>query len=136
MIVRPTTVGVRAIVTNDSKQILLVKHTYTNEWHLPGGKVSKGENLLDALKRELSQEIGLEKINNIELLGTFSNFYEFKSDYISVFIINDFDIKKVDHFEIEKISFFEINNMPTNISPGTKRRIEEYIENKKLDYKW
>ena len=42
-IFKPITLGVRAVVVNDKNEILLVKHTYQNNWFLPGGGVDKGE---------------------------------------------------------------------------------------------
>jgi ADP-ribose pyrophosphatase YjhB (NUDIX family) len=52
---------VRAILEKEGK-ILLLKRTKPNEtyWVFPGGGVEAGENLEDALKREVFEETGLE----------------------------------------------------------------------------
>ncbi|MGB1242502.1 MAG: NUDIX domain-containing protein [Chitinophagales bacterium] len=125
---RPTTVGVRAIVLNDKRQVLLVKHTYTNDWYLPGGKVDKNESLIVAVKRELKEEIGITQIEDIEQFYTYSNFFEYKSDYITVFIVQNFNSKNRIHFEIEEFGYYGFEEIPINISKGTKRRLKEFFE--------
>jgi ADP-ribose pyrophosphatase YjhB (NUDIX family) len=135
-IIKPTTIGIRAIIENQENQILLVKHNYASQWYLPGGKLKKGEDLLKGLERELIQEIGMSNFKVSRLLGTYLNNYESKFDYISVFVIKEFSISAKKHFEIEKITYFDNNNLPKNISPGTKRRINEYLGNKEINYIW
>ncbi len=52
-------VAVGGIVLNDKGQILLVK-THNYRWVFPGGQVEEGENLIEALKREIREESGIE----------------------------------------------------------------------------
>lgn len=47
------------IVLNDRQEILLVK-TYNSGWVFPGGQVEVGENVIDAVKREIMEEAGVE----------------------------------------------------------------------------
>lgn len=49
---------VRAIVINKQGRALLVK--YAGLYMLPGGKIDEGENELQALKREILEESGIE----------------------------------------------------------------------------
>lgn len=125
-VTKPVTVGVRILLIQNNK-VLLVKHTYDKAWYLPGGGVKKGESYKEAICRELKEEIGVE-LNNIELFGVYNNFYENKSDNIIVFKSDNFKIKNKNSIEIEKIKFCEINNNLTELSPGTKRRLKEYLE--------
>lgn len=47
------------IVTNENNEILLVK-TYNAGWVFPGGQVEVGENVIDAVKREVMEEAGID----------------------------------------------------------------------------
>ena len=49
------TVGVSAVLSNPHGQVLLVR-TAKAGWELPGGRVEPGEDLLDALRREIAEE--------------------------------------------------------------------------------
>jgi len=53
------TVG--ALIFNGSDEVLMVRtHKWSHLWGIPGGKIRWGEPALDALKRELREETGLE----------------------------------------------------------------------------
>lgn len=53
------TVG--ALLCNDEGQLLMVKtHKWGHRWGIPGGKIRRGESSLDALRREVREETGLE----------------------------------------------------------------------------
>lgn len=47
-----------AVVKNPSGSVLILQHT-TGKWLLPGGKINKGENWMDGMKRELREELGI-----------------------------------------------------------------------------
>ena len=47
------------VITNEKKQILLAKRYKQDAWQLPQGGIDKGETELEALYRELEEEVGL-----------------------------------------------------------------------------
>ena len=73
-------VMVVAAVVLREKKILCVRKTQntkeyiSSKWEFPGGKVEHGENQIQALKREIREELQLE-IENIEFLMTVEHTY-------------------------------------------------------------
>lgn len=53
-------VTVDGIVENNNNEILLVKHRHHGVYTIPGGQVEVGENLMDALVREIKEETGID----------------------------------------------------------------------------
>lgn len=134
---RPTTKGVRAVLTNEKGEVLLVKHKYTDGWYLPGGKVKKKESDIDALHRELGEEVGTTNLEVLEKLGEYVNHQEYKKDTISVFVARHLDkLTPKKHFEIGEMGFFDVEKLPEKTSPGTKRRIEEFLNKKPKQEIW
>ena len=135
-IVRPVTRGVRAIVVNQNEEILLVAHTYQEGWFLPGGKVGGKENDENALRRELSEELGIQITATPRQFGEYENIYEYKKDTIVVCVVDSFTQVSKKHFEVEKHGFFKPEMLPEKTSPGTRRRIEEWLGKRQTNNQW
>ena len=132
------TIGVRALLI-DNGRVLLVKHSYLPHWYLPGGGVEAGESPLKALRRELREEININLTRDPELLGFYYNNQEKRDDYIAVYVCHHFDgVAQIlpDQFEIEKLEWFELEDLPMGLSPGTQRRIGEFLKTKSSNDKW
>lgn len=67
------------IITNDKKQILLGKRNNRpakHFWFVPGGRINKGEKLIDAIARISEREIGFAiNPDDSVFLGPFEHFY-------------------------------------------------------------
>ena len=66
---RGATLGARALVIDGAGRIFLIKHSYVDGWHLPGGGVETGETLLEALARELAEEGNIQLGSAPQLYG-------------------------------------------------------------------
>ena len=135
-LVRPITRGVRAIVANGMGHVLLVRHNYGEGWLLPGGAVRKNEDCETALRRELEEELGITDISIVNRLGEYRNTYEYKIDTIVVIAVGSFALEKKRHFEIEGWDFFDPRALPEGVSPGTRRRVEEWLGQKDSSNEW
>ncbi len=71
--------GLKAIIINDKKEILLLKVEANNRpdysiheeyWDFPGGQIDYGETIEQGLKREIFEEIGITKIKIHELISS------------------------------------------------------------------
>lgn len=94
---------------------------YPNTWHLIGGGVDDGESLIDAIKREIKEEAGIE-VEISRSLG-FDEDYEpnkhgeithyiflvFLAKYVSGEIKADDDIVKLEWISKDKLSEIELN---------------------------
>jgi 8-oxo-dGTP pyrophosphatase MutT (NUDIX family) len=119
------TVGVRLVLEKD-QAVLLVKHTYQVDWYLPGGGVKKGETIEGAARREAAEELGAA-LGDLHLFGVYTNFYEGKSDHVVVFSCDDLTLTGKTDREIASFCFFRFDELPGDVSPGSLRRIREYI---------
>jgi len=70
-------VAVDGIVENNNNEILLVKHRQRQYWTMPGGQVEVGENLIDALVREIKEESGIDaEVNKLICVSSNTCTYE------------------------------------------------------------
>lgn len=78
---KPTfNVGLKAVVLNAKNEMLLLQrsadNTVAGKWDIPGGRMSFGESLDEALKREVKEESGLD----VERIGAVLNVCTFLRD--------------------------------------------------------
>lgn len=133
------TLGVRGLVTNEAGKVLLVRHTYTPGWYLPGGGVERGETCETALRRELAEEGGVALIDMPTLLGVFSNHRNFPNDHVLLYKIEPkaWEACDTDHAgEIAEIMWCDPRMLPNDITAGTAKRIEEWLGGLKPPQHW
>ncbi len=124
LIFRPVTLGVRVMMIRN-RQVLLVRHTYQDGWFLPGGGVKQGETFEQAAQREAFEEVGA-RMKDLQFVGIYSNFSEWKSDHNVVFLSKDFAASQKHDREIAESRFFPLESLPETLWPGHRRRLEEY----------
>jgi ADP-ribose pyrophosphatase YjhB (NUDIX family) len=126
---RGLTVGVRALVLDRSGRVLLIEHSYSAGWHLPGGGVQAGETIRDALARELKEEANVALTGPAELHGVFFNRKASRRDHVFLFVVREWRQEAPPRPSLEVInrSFFAPDALPAETTPGTRARIAEVV---------
>lgn len=105
----------KALIRNNEGKILVLeanpKYTSSPHWDLPGGRLHKGTDLEDTLKREIEEEIGIDEINIIKLIDcSISNHrVHFDNNSVGIILFTYFcsipDTEKIVLTDDEHISF-------------------------------
>jgi ADP-ribose pyrophosphatase YjhB (NUDIX family) len=132
------TLGVRAVVIDAERRIFLVKHSYVDGWHLPGGGVETGETVLAALARELAEEGNIEITGAPQLHGIFFNQHVSPRDHVAVFMVRAFrqDAPPKPDREIIAHGFFALDALPNDTTAGTRARIAEVVLGAPMSERW
>ena len=134
---RPVTLGVRAMIRDQSGAVLLIRHSYVGGWHMPGGGVGRRETVHQAMAREVREEVGLEVIGTARMLGLYARFRHGSSDHVSVFIVDEWSgTPKPDGLEITDSRFFQHDDLPADTTPATRRRLAEAVSGGAVSELW
>jgi 8-oxo-dGTP pyrophosphatase MutT (NUDIX family) len=135
---RGLTVGARAVVLDGQGRVFLIKHSYTEGWHLPGGGVEAGETLVQALARELLEEGNIELTGPPALHGIFFHPIYSRRDHVAVYVVRDFrqSSQPKRNREIAAHGFFPIDGLPGDTTRGTRARIAEVVTGKPAAERW
>jgi 8-oxo-dGTP pyrophosphatase MutT (NUDIX family) len=127
---RPATLGARAMVIDAQGRVFLIKHSYVDGWHLPGGGVESGESFRQALERELMEEGNIAITAPPVLHGVFHNSRVSRRDHVAVFIVRDFrqDSPPRPNREIIAHGFFAPDALPADTSRATRARLAEVLD--------
>jgi 8-oxo-dGTP pyrophosphatase MutT (NUDIX family) len=118
--------------------VFLVKHSYAEGWHLPGGGVEAGETLLQALARELAEEGNIELTAPPVLHGIYFHPFYSNRDHVAVYVVRDFrqTAQPMPNREIVAHGFFPVDALPRDTTPGTRARIAEVAAGKLAAERW
>ena len=134
---RGLTLGVRGLVRDAEGRVLLLKHTYTPGWHMPGGGVERGETGEAALARELVEEAGVELLGRPRLVSIHSSEATFRGDHILFFLAGQWrQTLATSRGEIHALEWFAPDALPDDATAGTRRRIAEVLAGAEPDPLW
>ena len=135
---RGATLGARAMVIDGQGRGFLVKHSYVDGWHLPGGGVETGEPLRTALARELAEEGNIVITGVPALHGMFFNSRISRRDHVALYIVREFrlDGAPVPNHEIVEHGFFALDALPADTTRATRARIAEVFSGATVSELW
>lgn len=132
------TIGAQGVIVDDASRVLLIRHGYRPGWHFPGGGVEHGEEIDDALAREVLEETGAIITRPPHLFGIYSHFDDYPGDHIILFLIRHWrrDAVPKPNAEIKDSGFFALDALPDGLSPGTSRRLNEIFHGADRSNAW
>jgi 8-oxo-dGTP pyrophosphatase MutT (NUDIX family) len=135
---RGLTVGVRGMVLDNEGRVFLIKHSYVDGWHLPGGGVEVGETMLEALRRELMEEGSIELTGDPVLHAIYFNPVYSRRDQVALYVIREYRQRSapVPDLEIVGHGFFPVTALPEGTTPGTRARLAEVLDGVRAAEVW
>lgn len=122
-------IGVNVAVLQDQK-ILLTQREDFETWILPGGGMEPGESVAQAAIRETKEETGLD-VQLTRLVGIYSRLGNFFGGNLVLFTARVIggEIKRQPG-ETIAVQWFPFDQIPSPLSIGHQRRIEDAISGK------
>lgn len=138
-----TNIGVGALVVDDQNRVLVVKEKWVPKqfkmWKFPGGSSEPGEDISEAMKREVFEETGIEvKFKSILSMRQWHE-YQFGSDLFVTCLatVNGSHDIQIDRHEIEEAAWIPIETLMTGgpdneLSEFNKFNMKQYLLSKEL----
>ncbi len=137
-LVRPLTLGARAVVIDAEDRVFLVRHSYVPGWHFPGGGVEPGEPVLEALARELMEEGNIALDGPARPHGLFFNDFASERDHVMVYVVRAFHqtAPTATGLEILETGFFPRDRLPDGVTRACRDRLAEIFDGAPVSTRW
>lgn len=131
------TLGARTAVIVQGA-VLLVRHDYVAGWQLPGGGVDPGETVEQAARREVLEETGYRVEGAMRLVGIYHSKVFSNRDHVSLFVAEGARLERefVANREIAEIGWFGLDDLPSDATPATLRRLDEIAGRTMVSAEW
>jgi len=116
------------VVITEPEKVLLTKRSDFHIWCLPSGGVEDGETVVEAAIRETKEETGLD-VRITRLVGIYSRPADKPSGHAVVFAATAVGgAINCQPGETLEVRYFSLNDLPTALSFGHRRRIEDAVQ--------
>jgi 8-oxo-dGTP pyrophosphatase MutT (NUDIX family) len=122
---RPHTSGAHALALTPERKLVLVKLRYAGGWRIPGGGRHRDESAVEAVVRELREEIGMTAHGRVRLACELEERTDFKHDLAALLVVED--VRYHPHkwsWEVEQVGEFAIDRLPADTVGPTLRWLE------------
>lgn len=127
--------AVSAVISDSDGRLLLQRRADNQLWSVPGGAVELGESVLDALRREVKEETGLD-VEADRLIGVYSS-PDYLVEYDDGEVRQQFSLAFACHVtggalqtssESLDVAWVHPDDLPgLSLSTGASRRIDDYL---------
>ncbi|MFD0675193.1 NUDIX domain-containing protein [Cohnella sp. GCM10027633] len=114
------------IIAKYKNQYILIRNKSRLVWELPGGKIEKGEEVIEAASRELYEETGALVFNLSEI-----GIYQMNGEYGVVLEAEVEELGELPEFEIAEIRLVQVIPKGLNYGEIYYQILEKYQEVKK-----
>lgn len=132
IIFRHPVTGTTIIPILPDGRLVLIRRRDTGQWGLPGGMVDWGEDIATTVRRELTEETGLELVEIRRLVGVYSSpdrDPRIHSITISIEVEARGTLAVVDKLEISDVKAFFREDLPLgNLSHDHDRQLQDYFK--------
>ena len=123
-------VTVSAVVSDEQGRVMLLKHEFRagSRWGIPGGFIERGEQPLEALRRELREEIGVE-LEGAQIIHvrTLSPQSQVEINFRCRLRAGAAGEATPQSFEINRVGWFAPDALPPDLAPDQLRIIKHAL---------
>lgn len=131
-LLRRPVVGIVAAARTVDGRLLLIRRGDSGKWALPGGTLEWGENLRDAIEREVLEETGATVTALGELLGTYSRpDRDPRFHAVTIVVgatITEPDQARVNPVEVSEVGLFHDHQLPSDYSHGMEDIVQNVVK--------
>ena len=119
---------VSGVLQRQNKILLCYRKNTTffpDHWAFPVGRLETGENFVDALRRELFEEIGIQMIDCESIMTLFDHQQDIEHQ---VFRITEWrgEAENLEPDLCEAIGWFSMENLPGPLTPATQTILNSF----------